>query len=120
MLRAVMKDQVHYRVVLIQVMMMMMMMMMTLAIKACDKKNTKANNKTACLSMEKKDFFVFQKQQEEAFSDTAHELDKPCKYFKQFLTDELLKLLVDNTSMHSTQKTGKRINTLVDEISTFI
>ena len=116
-----MKDQVHYRVVLIQVMMMMMMMMMmTLAIKACDKKNTKSNNKTACLSMEKKDFFVFQKQQEEAFSDTAHELDKPCKYFKQFLTDELLKLLVDNTSMHSNQKTGKRINTLVDEISTFI
>ena len=41
-------------------------------------------------------------------------------YYKRFFTDDLLRLVVDNTNLYSTQNLRKRISTIVDEKSTFI
>ena len=72
MLRAVMKDQIHYRVVLIQVMMvMMMMMMMTLAVKPCDKKTQKQTTKQHVFQWRKKISLFFRSSKKKRFQ-TQH------------------------------------------------
>lgn len=88
-------------------------------LKTCDKTETQATKKHG-FCQRKKDLPVFEKHHEEVFTDRENEVNIPYKYFKQFFTDDLLRLFVDNTNLYSTQKSGKSINTNIDEMSTFI
>ena len=84
--------------------------------------NISSNNKSKqyVYRWRKKDLPPFHEGSEEQYVDIPDEIKSPYKYFKQFFNDELLQLVVNNTNLCSTQKTGKCINTTVDEISTFI
>ncbi|XP_065642334.1 piggyBac transposable element-derived protein 2-like [Hydra vulgaris] len=57
---------------------------------------------------------------EHQFKDIPDKISSPFQYFKYFFTDELLQLIVENTNLYSTQKSGKCINTALDEISMLI
>ena len=42
------------------------------------------------------------------------------QYFFQFLTEEAIQLMVDNTHLYSVQKTGKSVNVTIEEMKSFI
>ena len=75
-------------------------------LKTCDKTETQGTKKHVFCGKEK-DPPVFEKQQEEAFTEKPIAVDILYKYFKQFFTDALLRLVVDNADLYSTQKSGK-------------
>ena len=84
--------------------------------------NISSNNKSKqhVYRWRKKDLPPFHEGSEEQYEDIPDEMKSPYKCFKQFFTNELLELVVENTNLYSTQKSGKCINTTVDKISTFI
>ena len=88
-------------------------------LKTCDKTEAKATKKHVFRGKEK-DPPVFENLHEEAFTEKPTENDIPYKYFKQFFTDALLRLVVDNTDLYSIQKSGKSMNTTIGEMSAFI
>ena len=75
-------------------------------LKTCDKTETQGTKKHVFCGKEK-DPPVFEKQPEEAFTDKLIAVDILYKYFRQFFTDALLRLVVDNADLYSTQKSGK-------------
>ena len=48
--------------------------------------------------------------------EEMQELKRPLEYFKFFWNDELIDLVVEQTNLYSTQKTGHSVNTNHDEI----
>ena len=88
-------------------------------LKTCDKTEAKATKKRVFRGKEK-DPPVFENLHEEAFTEKPTENDILYKYFKQFFTDALLRLIVDNTDLYSTQKSDKSMNITIGEMSTFI
>lgn len=87
--------------------------------KTCDKIEAQAAKKNV-FCWRKEDPPVFEKHHEEAFTEKPIEVGTLYKYFKQFFTNDLLRLVVDNTNLYSTQKPGKSINITGDEMSIFI
>lgn len=57
---------------------------------------------------------------ENNFTDPPDEPYTPTQYFFQFLTEEAIQLMVDNTNLYSVQKTGKSVNVTVEEMKSFI
>ena len=57
---------------------------------------------------------------ENNFTDPPDESYTPTQYFFQFLTEEAIQLMVDNTNLYSMQKTGKSVNVTVEEMKSFI
>jgi len=56
----------------------------------------------------------------EHFSPPPDQMKTPFEYFSMFFPESLLITIVENTNLYSVQKSGKNINTTVDEIKTFI
>ena len=54
------------------------------------------------------------------FSDPPEVEMSPRDYFKQFFTDEIVSLIVDQSNLYSTQKHGKCVNTNVEEMYRYI
>ena len=52
--------------------------------------------------------------------EEMQELKTPLEYFKFFWSDELIDLVVEQTNLYSTQKTGYSVNTNHDEIEQFL
>ena len=52
--------------------------------------------------------------------DNIEEIKSPLEYFRQFWPDEINDLVVEQTNLYSTQKSGTSINTTKPEMEQFI
>ncbi|XP_036963569.1 piggyBac transposable element-derived protein 3-like [Acanthopagrus latus] len=82
------------------------------------KKSAKKKKKKRDYRWRKVDFESPDVQFDDSADETIEERSEftPYMYFKQFVTNEMLQLVVDQTNLYSVQKDGKSINKTVKEI----
>ena len=70
--------------------------------------------------MEKTECPLFRDNFQIYFCDPSEEEITPTQYFSLFLKEDMLKVIVENTNLYSTERTGISINSNNKDIQSFI